>query len=102
MPSTCSSSPLDPPLEPEWHHPSRVELPEIDRRALTARPDRPARRLAQLHHMLAEIMAARVRSQVLASPALAPVLTRLAAGDCDLAQAVRAAESEVALGSLGA
>jgi A/G-specific adenine glycosylase len=34
MPSTCSSSPLDPPLEPEWHHPSRVELPEIDRRAL--------------------------------------------------------------------
>jgi len=72
---------------------------ETDRRALAARPDRPARRLEQLHHMLAELMAARIRAQVLSSPALAPVLARLAAGECDLAEAVAEAGAGLGAGS---
>ena len=60
----------------------------IDESAVAARPRRQERRQAQLHHMLADAMASRVRAQLLASESLQPVLARVAAGECNLAQAM--------------
>lgn len=60
----------------------------IDACAQESRPRRRSRRLEQLHHMLAEAMAAKLRAQVLANPALMPTLVRLAEGECDLQQAM--------------
>lgn len=67
----------------------------IDESAAAARARRQARRQEQLHHMLADAMAARVRAQLLASASLQPVLARLAAGECDLAQAMAEAWAEL-------
>lgn len=68
---------------------------EIDTAALAARPLRKARRAEQLHHMLAEAMAAQLRAQILASPALETTLARLSTGECDLQQAMREARKSL-------